>query len=231
LSTGLVIVAAGMGTRLGANRPKALIEVGGQPLLALTLSRLMAMHLFDSPAVVTFPAGHEAEFRRTLDAAGLVASLVPGGAERQDSVRLALEALSPRPEIVAIHDCARPFVPRRSVAEAVGAAREHGGATVAIPATDTILEADGEGFLHGTPDRARMWACQTPQVFQYETILAAHRRAAEEQLQCTDDASLARHYGCTVMLVHGSGFNIKITRPEDLPLAQRIMEEEAWHSA
>lgn len=223
-----MVVAAGMGTRLGAAMPKALIEVGGRPLLALTLSRLVRAGIFDGAPVVTYPAGRLAEFEACLAQAGLEARLVAGGAERQDSVRLALEALEPAPEIVAIHDCARPFVPTGSVRAAIDAARTHGGATVAIAATDTMLEADAEGMLQRTPDRSRMWACQTPQVFRHEIILAAHRQAAVDGTTCTDDASLARHYGCTVKLVEGHPFNIKITRPEDLPLAQRILEEEAW---
>jgi len=216
---------------MGAPVPKALLDVCGTPLLVRTLRQLLATDFFTFPPIVTYPASHEAEFAGCLRDAGIEARLIPGGAERQDSVRLALEATSTEVEVVAIHDAARPFVPARSIRASIEAARECGAATVAIPVTDTILEADAEGYLVNTPDRARMWACQTPQTFLRETILAAHHKAVAEGYRATDDASLVRRYGGRVRLVQGHPFNIKITRPEDLPLAQRIIEEDAWRTA
>lgn len=210
---------------MGAPVPKALIDVAGRPLLARTLERMRASGCFDAPPVVTYPARHEAVFRQCLNEAGLDATLIPGGAERQDSVRLALESLPPDTELVAIHDAARPFVPVASVEASLGAAREFGAATVAIPVTDTILEADNGAFLVNTPDRARLWACQTPQSFRYSVILEAHHRAAREGFLGTDDASLVRRMGGAVKLVMGHAHNIKITRPEDLTWARAIIEE------
>lgn len=225
MSARCVIVAAGLGTRMGAPVPKALIDVAGRPLLARTLERMASSHCFDAPPLVTYPAGYESAFRRCLGDSGLEATLIPGGAERQDSVRLALASLPPDIELVAIHDAARPFVPISSVEDSLEAAREYGAATVAIPVTDTILEADGEAFLVNTPERARLWACQTPQSFRYSVILEAHHRAAQEGFLGTDDASLVRRMGGAVKLVMGHAYNIKITRPEDLIWARAIVEE------
>lgn len=226
MSVRCVIVAAGMGTRLGAPVPKALLDVEGQPLLVRTLRRMQESEAFGAPPVVTYPEAHRDDFERCLADAGLTAALIPGGAERQDSVRIALQSMDPDTELVAIHDAARPFVPVSSILASLDAARECGAATVAIPVTDTILEADGNAFLVNTPDRARMWACQTPQTFRYRVIMEAHQRAAAESFLGTDDASLVRRYGGAVKLVMGHTFNIKITRPEDLRLARAIIQED-----
>lgn len=231
MSVQLIIVAAGVGARMGAPVPKALLDVAGTPLLVRTLSQLLGTGLFSFPPIVTYPLAHEVAFQACLAEAGIAARLIPGGAERQDSVRLALEASPVEAEVVAIHDAARPFVPARSVLASIEAARDCGAATVAIPVTDTILEADAGGYLVNTPERSRMWACQTPQTFLRETILDAHHKAEKEGYLGTDDASLVRRYGGKVRLVQGHPFNIKITRPEDLPLAQRIIEEDAWRTA
>ncbi len=195
-------------------------------MLVRTLRRMAEASVFDAPPLVTFPDTHRKEFQQCLSQAGLEAELLPGGAERQDSVRLALASMASDTELVAIHDAARPFVPVSSVVASLDAAREFGAATVAIPVTDTILEADVNAFLVNTPDRARMWACQTPQTFRYSMIVDAHRRAASEGYRGTDDASLVRRYGASVKLVMGHAFNIKITRPEDLRLAQVILQED-----
>lgn len=231
MSVQLIIVAAGVGARMGAPVPKALLDVAGTPLLVRTLSQLLGSGLFDLPPIVTYPASHQAEFETCLESTGIAARLIPGGAERQDSVRLALAATPEAAEVVAIHDAARPFVPAGSVRASIEAARECGAATVAIPVTDTILEADADGYLMSTPERARLWACQTPQTFLRDAIVDAHARALAEGYLGTDDASLVRRYGGKVRLVQGHPFNIKITRPEDLPLAQRIIEEDAWRTA
>ncbi len=232
MSVQSIVVAAGVGARLGAPVPKALVDVGGVPLLVRTLLRLRSVpELTALPPIVTIPEDHRTAFEQVLEAAGIEARLIAGGAERQDSVLLAVEAAAPDTEITLIHDAARPFVPAASVQASIDAAREMGAATVAIPVTDTILEADAEGYLQGTPDRSRLWACQTPQTFRHSVILDAHHRAHAEGYCGTDDASLVRRYGSAVRLVMGHPFNIKITRPEDLPMAQRILEDPSWHTA
>lgn len=222
----LLVPAAGAGVRLGSPLPKALVDLAGTPMLVRTLRRFAPLNLVAN-AVIVVPANECARFEKVLAEAfpGLTLILVPGGAERQASVSFGLEALRPATEIVVIHDAARPFIGVDSVRASIEAAAEHGAATVAIPAVDTILRADGEGFLDTTPERARMWACQTPQTFRVETIGTAHAHARKARLQATDDATLVRLAGGHVKLVMGSPLNLKVTTPLDLALAELIVRE------
>lgn len=153
-------------------------------------------------------------------------TFVTGGAERQDSVRHGLDALdAATTEIVFIHDAARPFIQPATIRAVHDATLLHGAATVAIPAVDTILEADESGMLLRTPDRARLWQCQTPQTFRLEVIKAAHAWAQRENLRGTDDATLVRGMGHPVALVPGTRFNLKVTTPEDAALAELLIRE------
>lgn len=221
-----MIPAAGQGLRLGGAAPKALVRVGNTPLLGLTLRRFAEFGLIDG-AVIVVPGGHEAVFGEVLSASfpACAFCLVAGGAQRQESVRKGLDRLAPDTDIVVIHDAARPFVSPVSIRASIDAAAACGAATVAIPAVDTILEADHDAYLLSTPDRKRLWACQTPQTFQVDVIRGAHAWAREEGLVMTDDASLVRCAGQRVKLVEGTPLNFKITTQTDLALARRIVEE------
>lgn len=221
----LLIPAAGMGTRLGADRPKALIELAGVPLLVRTLRRFAELDLAEN-CIVTIAPQARAEFEGALRA-HLPASrtqLVDGGKERQDSVRNGLAALDSTTEIVVIHDAARPFVSPESIRSSVDAAAQFGAATVAIPSIDTILVSDEDAFLADTPDRKTLWACQTPQTFRVDVLRHAHEQAARAGFTGTDDASLVRRVGGKVKLVMGSPLNFKVTTPQDLALAHCVIE-------
>ena len=221
----LLIPAAGMGLRLGAGGPKALIELAGKPLLVRTLARFDGLGLVNL-AVIVGPPESKNQFREILDAAfpGYTFTWADGGAERQLSVANGLDALAADTEIVVIHDAARPFVPEGAIQGSIDAAREYGAATVAIPAIDTVLVGDGDAFLVDTPDRTRLWACQTPQTFRVSVIREAHRKASREDHLGTDDATLVQRTGGRVKLVNGSPLNFKVTTPEDFALAQRVIE-------
>ena len=221
----LLIAAGGMGTRLGCDGPKALVTLAGTPLLLHTLARFAPLGLLDS-AVVVFPAGYEADFQRCLTQAlpGHAFVLVEGGSERQVSVRNGLDRLDSRTEVVVIHDAARPFVPSRAISASCDAAQQTGAATVAVPCSDTILEADSEAYLKATPDRSRLWACQTPQSFRVEVIREAHEAAERGAYTETDDASLVRRTGKPVKLVMGAPLNFKVTTPDDFALAALVIE-------
>jgi 2-C-methyl-D-erythritol 4-phosphate cytidylyltransferase len=223
----LVIPAAGMGCRLGNAGPKALINLAGSPLVIHTLRRFDALDIGE-PVVLACPPDHGAHFADALGAAypGRAFRLISGGAERQDSVRVALDALEADTDLVIIHDAARPFIERGSIEAAIDAAAEYGAATVAVPVTDTILEEDGAGFLAAVPDRSVLWACQTPQVFRKDIIVRAHAAALQAGFSGTDDASLVKWHGGPVRLITGSARNLKITTPADRRLAEILLREE-----
>ncbi len=204
------------------------MPLAGRPLIEYALSRFERMGLVDRCVIVVTPR-YEKEFRTAVSAAfpGASFTLVPGGQERQDSVRRGLAALEADTDLVIIHDAARPFVPVEAVEAACEVARGCGAATVALPCADTILEGDTEEYLHATPDRARLWACQTPQVFQTSVIRGAHEAALRQGIEATDDATLVCRAGGRVKLVRGTPMNLKITRPEDLRIAEALIGRES----
>jgi 2-C-methyl-D-erythritol 4-phosphate cytidylyltransferase len=215
-----------MGRRLGAPRPKALAEIAGEALIVRTLSRFEPLGLVDD-AVVVYPPGYEDNFRATLQEAfpQYRIHLREGGDERQESVARGLSLVDPQADIVLIHDAARPFIELDTIRAAIVAADDCGAATVATPAVDTILEADENGYLDRTPERKRVWACQTPQVFRLDTLRAAHARAARSGAIFTDDATLVHSFGARVRIVPGSAKNFKITTEEDARHAEFLFRK------
>ena len=228
MSSQLILPAAGEGLRLGSHGPKALIPLVGVPLLIRTLNAFAELDLI-APTIVVAPEGYLKEFDEVLGQSVARDSylLVAGGSERQHSVRKGLEMLSPSTEFVIIHDAARPFVSTEMISQSIDAARSVGASTVAIPCVDTILEADEKRLLLSTPDRTRLWSCQTPQTFRVEIIRDAHKQAEREGVLLTDDATLVRRAGGAVQLVPSSTRNIKITTPDDLLFAEYLIRNES----
>lgn len=227
----LMIAAAGKGVRLGHEKPKALVEMAGKPLLAHTLERFQKIGLGQNALVLVTP-DQRPHFEEVLSrfCSSSPYTVVDGGAERQISVGNGLKALKPDTEIVIIHDAARPFVPESAIRDSIQAAEDCGAATVAIPCNDTILKAEGinppeHDWLADTPDRRILWACQTPQTFQVEVIRKAHAFALHEGFLGTDDASLVRKMGGKVRLIMGSPLNLKVTTKADLAMAECILKE------
>lgn len=216
----VLIPAAGMGRRLGAEKPKALVPLAGRPLIQITLERMGPL-LGEAAVIVVYPDGFKREFADAILPHTKV-SLVTGGSERQDSVCEGLKALDVDTEIVAIHDAARPFVPLKAVRRAIEEAKRHGAATLALPVADTMLLGNDKEFLESTPDRSRVWACQTPQVFRTEIIRQAYSLDGETRKSVTDDATLARLAGFPVKLVMGDAMNFKITTPEDVAYVEYL---------
>lgn len=220
-----VIVAAGSGRRMGGDRKKQYLLLSGRPILAHTLEA------FDrAPAVervvLVVPAADLEEVRSgvlPLFGGHTPVELVAGGERRQDSVRNGLAALGPETGIVLIHDGVRPFVSAKNIEDCVSAAKEHGAAVLAVPASDTLKAVGEDGVVRKTLDRSRVWLAQTPQAFELELIRKAHSKALAEGLSVTDDAALAEHLGIGVRVVPGSRANIKITTPEDLDMARAIL--------
>jgi 2-C-methyl-D-erythritol 4-phosphate cytidylyltransferase/2-C-methyl-D-erythritol 2,4-cyclodiphosphate synthase len=156
---------------------------------------------------------------------------VPGGARRQDSVRAGLEALGAEaPERVLIHDAARPFIGNDLIDRVLGALDTHAGALPALPVTDSLKRAEN-GQVVGSLDREALWRAQTPQGFRYDAILAAHRAAAGEPREFTDDAGIAEWFGLDVVLVEGSEENRKLTTAEDIAAAGRMLAQKAEPAA
>jgi 2-C-methyl-D-erythritol 4-phosphate cytidylyltransferase len=227
VSVAAIIVAAGPGTRLGAGMPKGFVYLGGVPLFVRSLRALLSAPAIDQ-AVVVAPMDALEQATALLSAGGpyrLAPQIVAGGTERQDSVRHGLAAVS-HAEFVAIHDAARPFVARETVEAAIDAARAHGAAIVAIPATDTVKVVDADRLIESTPPRTRVWLAQTPQVFRTDLIRAAHAQDAGAA-PATDDAALVERLGHRVQVVAGSADNRKITTPDDLAWAEWYLTRSA----
>lgn len=218
---GAVIVAAGRGTRMGAADNKAYLAVAGRPVLAHSLDAFERCGRVE--AVVIVAAEHEVGRAEALARAGgfrKVAVVVPGGAERQDSVLAGLRALDT--EGVLVHDAARPMVTPTEIAACCDAAEASGAAALAVPVKDTIKVVQG-GMIVDTPDRSTLYAVQTPQAFRRAELLEAHRSARETGAAATDDAMLLERLGRPVAVVPGSYANFKITTPEDLLVAELFL--------
>ena len=219
-----LIVAAGSGERLGAGRPKALVEVAGRPLVQWSIDALARVTQIER-IVLALPAGVAAP----ADVSALAGvTAVEGGPVRSDSVRRALATAGPGEprETILVHDAARPLLTSR-LAEAVIAAleadSEADGAIAAVPVTDTIKRADADRVVHGTLDRSVLWSVQTPQAFRRGALQHALDVSAEELARATDDASLIEQRGGKVIVVPASGDNLKVTTPLDLQLAELLL--------
>lgn len=215
-----VVVAAGRGSRAGGDIPKQFRPIGGTPMLRYSLAMLSEHPNVD----VIQPVIHRDDIAHFHAAAAGLEILPPvfGGAMRQASVRAGLDALAARaPEIVLIHDAARPFASARLIACAIEAAAKTGAAVPALPVTDTVKTVDRDERVTGTLDRSLLRLVQTPQAFVFDALLAAHRRAAAEgREEFTDDAALAEWAGIPVSVFPGESGNIKFTNPDDFMHAE-----------
>jgi 2-C-methyl-D-erythritol 4-phosphate cytidylyltransferase/2-C-methyl-D-erythritol 2,4-cyclodiphosphate synthase len=218
-----LIAAGGTGSRMGGGVNKLLMPLAGKPVLARTLAVFDGMPEIGHVAVVLHPDLLET-MQGMLPEWGISTSvqLTEGGGTRQASVYRGLQALPEDTQLVAIHDGARPFVTPDIVRRTFTAAEASGAAVAGIRVKDT-LKIVAEGIIEGTVDRTRMWQVQTPQTFRYDLILNAHREAETQGWACTDDASLIERTGGKVAMVEGSALNIKITTPEDMFLAERLL--------
>ena len=230
MSVAAIIVAAGRGLRAGGGAPKQYRFLGGEPVLARTLRAFGSHPGVESVAPVVHP-----DDRPLYDAvAGSLGSLgggllapVHGGATRQVSVLAGLEALAARPpEIVLIHDAARPFVTTSLIDRAIETGRRAGAAVPGIPVTDTVKRVNEREEVVDTPERSQLRAIQTPQAFRFELLLEAHRRAAAAGIaNLTDDGALAEWAGLTVTVFAGEPENVKLTHPSDFDAAERRLRE------
>lgn len=221
-TVGAVIAAAGSSSRMGG-RDKLAEPLDGIPVILRTLAAVEAVPEIREIVVVTREDRVE-EYRRLLGQCSRLRAVVPGGSTRQESVRNGVRALSPDCTMAAIHDGARPLVTPEVFARCIEAARSCGAATAAVPVKDTIKLADEAGRVLDTPDRSRLWAVQTPQIFDRERYLRAAEEAERRGLSCTDDCQLFEAMGWEVQLVMGDYRNLKLTTPEDFLAAGAYLE-------
>ena len=228
----VLIVAAGRGRRAGGGVPKQYRPLAGRPLLAWTIEAFLDHPAISSVLVIIHPDDRELydaavaalAGRAALAAPAKLRPPVPGGAERQDSVRNGLDSLATDPpDAVLIHDAARPFVDARVISNVIAGLARHDGAVAALPIFDTVKRARDavDPVIEATLPREKIWRAQTPQGFRYAAIRAAHARAAGQAL--TDDAAVAEAAGLEVALAAGSPDNMKITQAEDFGMAETLL--------
>lgn len=224
---GAVIVGAGEGRRMGATVRKQFTKVGGKPIIAYTLEMFENSVQIDHIVAVVPKDAVDWVREEVVEAYGFrkIRAVVYGGETRQESVLNGLKALKEKTEIVLIHDAVRPLVSETLIRRVIDAARKTGAAITAVPARDTVKKVES-GQIVGTLDRRLLWFAQTPQSFRYHIILGAHKRALEDHLQATDDASLVENYGTKVAVAVGSYSNLKITSPEDMPLFEYFLRQD-----
>lgn len=220
-----LVPAAGRGLRMGGHVPKQFLLLGGQPILVHSL-RILQASPFIHEIILAVP---QAERQYCLDQIvatgefGKVTKIVPGGERRQDSVRHALAEVSEDTEIVLVHDAVRPFLTEDMVRKVVAAAAEQGAAIIALPMRDTVKYVGVGGVIERTVDRRPLWLAQTPQAFRRSWLEEGHRKAHLDGIHATDDAHLVELIGKPVVVIEGSGENIKVTKPEDLVIGEAIL--------
>ncbi len=228
MKVALIVPAAGSGERLGRGAPKALVEVGGVPLVRITLARLANAATFVETVVLAPAQALEALERAIADLPPSLGSIrvLPGGASRQLSVAAGCRALAANAEIVCIHDAARPLVSRRTVVDVLDAAFRSGAATAACRPSDSVRE-DLPGGSSVARDRSRLWLVETPQAFRRALLQKAHEAAAGQNESYTDDASLVEAGGQVIHIVESTGRNLKITTDADLILAAELLSRSS----
>lgn len=219
---GAVIVAAGSASRMGGI-DKVMAALGGEPMIARTVRAFQQCGAIADIVIVTRP-----DLIRPISALcaqmDKVRMVVAGGQSRQESVALGLNALPKGVELAAVHDGARPLITDAVIDRTVRAANSYGAAAPAVPVKDTIKVVRG-GLVTDTPDRASLQAVQTPQVFDFDLLRGALKKAAEDASAVTDDCSAVERLGMAVKIVEGDERNLKVTTPMDLKIAEMLLEE------
>lgn len=221
---GIVVVAAGKGTRMGTAESKQFLPLCGKPVLVHTLEAFERME--DVSSIVLVVGEQDiARCQEYIDIYNLkkIKAVTAGGSERQASVYKGLVSLAGETDWVMVHDGVRPFILPAHVTLCWQAAKQHGAAVLAVPVKDTVKVVSETGRIESTPDRRRLWAIQTPQAFRLSALMEAHEQAERDGFLGTDDAMLLERLGIPVHVVEGSYTNFKITTPEDLQWAEFLL--------
>lgn len=222
--TAVIIAAAGKGRRMGGPVPKQFLDLGGKPVIAVTLKAFETLDEIDDIYIVT-GSDYEGLCRNIAEENGIkkLTGIAEGGAERQDSVYNALKFVKdrcPDTEYVLIHDGARPFVSRETILSVLEHTDSHGAAAACVPMKDSIRKTSAEGSF--AVERSEYFAVQTPQGFRLSELLDAYKKAYDDGYYGTDDASVAERAGIKVSIAAGDYANIKITTREDIPMEYRV---------
>lgn len=223
---GVIIVAAGKGSRMRTKESKQYLYLRGKPIIVHTVERFQQIDEVDS-IVLVVGFDDRTRCQNLVDEYGLtkVSGIIAGGGDRQESVFKGIQALNT--EWVMVHDGVRPFVSSGKVIEVWREAERMGAAVLAVPVKDTIKAVNRDGRIESTLDRNSLWAVQTPQVFRHVDLKKAHLQAIDDQFTGTDDAGLVERLGLPVGIVEGEYSNIKITTLEDLHWAEFVTQPAA----
>lgn len=221
----LLIPAAGMGKRMGADRNKLLLTLLGDPILAWTLRAAAAAKTIHWIGIISQPSDWPM-IQDLLEAVDLPpVQLIQGGDTRQASVSNGLDGLPPEAEKVLIHDGARCLATPELFDRGSSLLQTCDGFIAAVPVKDTIKVVGSDQRIQSTPDRSHLWAAQTPQGFSVAPLKQCHTKAKAQNLAVTDDAALFEHFGLPVMIAQGEETNLKVTTPVDLAIAEFILRQ------
>ncbi|WP_095176162.1 MULTISPECIES: 2-C-methyl-D-erythritol 4-phosphate cytidylyltransferase [Blautia] len=223
-----IVLAAGQGKRMNSKVQKQFLLIKGKPVLYYSLSCFQNSREIGEIIVVTGKESINFCKQEIIEAYGFskVKAVIPGGKERYDSVYAGLCACEDS-DYVFIHDGARPFLSNDMIRRGKEAVLDYGACVIGMPSKDTIKIADENGMVESTPSRNKVWNIQTPQIFSYTAIREAHEKARQQNMaDITDDAMVIERFGnMKIKLVEGSYENIKITTPEDIVVAEKILEK------
>jgi 2-C-methyl-D-erythritol 4-phosphate cytidylyltransferase len=219
-----IIVAGGSSQRMGFDKLFAVIA--GEPVIAHAIRAFDRSKPVSEIVVVTREQRHD-EIRRITSGAGFkkIRAIVPGGKRRQDSVRAGFDRIDRDAQYVAVHDAARPLITPAQIDRVFEKCRVHGAATLAQPVNDTLKRADTDLLVVGPVDRHQLYTMQTPQIFERKLIEDAYRAVYAENILVTDEVSAVERLGYKIALVLNDDFNLKITYPHDLPVADFILRD------
>ncbi len=223
MSCGIVLAAAGQGKRMGVGMNKQFIPLNNKPILMHTLEKFYSKSWIDEIVIVAHPDEME-QMKQMIQALNMKRriEIVPGGNERQESIYNGLSYI--HSEFIMVHDGARPFIDSTMLDRLYESLQHLDAVVVGVPVKDTIKVIDNMNQIRHTPDRKSLWAVQTPQAFRLSVLKEAYQKAKENNFFGTDDASLVERLGIHVTIIEGSYRNIKITTPDDLILAQAIID-------
>ena len=220
MSNVAIVLGAGSGTRMKSEKSKLLLEIDGKTVIERSVNAFLNISDVDD-IIVTVCEQDLETFANLLDDERI--TFVIGGDTRQKSVKNAVDTIDSA-DMLIIHDGARPLISEEDIENTVIAAKDCGAAAVGVPVKDTIKVIDGDNFIVDTPDRSKLFAVQTPQIFDFKQYKNALEKSLDDGKDFTDDCQLIEYAGGKVKMVTGSYTNIKITTPDDLPLAENILK-------